>query len=117
MLKKINPIRPFCDGIIHISFNKEEYNKKLSSITSDDTVYAHDGEMGKATWLQNNKDNTPFFIVGIFCDNIEIVAHEASHITTHLMDYLGIKDDEFRAYTVGYVTKEICNRLYKATNG
>ena len=51
------------------------------------------------------------FIIGVFIDNVNIVAHEASHCTTHIMEFLGIKDDEFRAYMVGYITQEICLKL------
>ena len=114
-LKRINPIKPFCDCIVNLSFDKEQYNKTVKSKSSDETILAHFGENGKAVWLENKKNGSPYFIIGIFFDNIEIVSHEASHITTHIMDYLGIKDDEFRAYMVGYITKEICNRLYKET--
>ena len=105
-------IKPFCDVIINLSFNKEEYNKVIKSRIDDcEDMIAGFGVNGKATWLENKENGSPYFIIGVFVDLVEIVAHEASHCTTHIMDFLGIKDDEFRAYMVGYLTREICQKL------
>lgn len=104
-------IKPFCDCVINVSFDKEEYNRAIKSKISDENILAHFGESGKATWLENKDTGVPYFIIGVFIDNVNIVAHEASHCTTHIMDFLGIKDDEFRAYMVGYITQEICLKL------
>lgn len=104
-------IKPFCDVIINVSFSKEEYNRSIKSKSSDSDILAHFGDSGKSTWLENKENGVPYFIVGIFVDLVNIVAHEASHCTTHIMDFLGIKDDEFRAYMVGYITREICQKL------
>lgn len=101
-------IKPFCDCEINVSFKKEEYNKSIKSKSSDSGILVHFGQNGKATWLENKENGAPYFIIGIFIDDVEVVAHEASHCTTHIMDFLDIKDDEFRAYMVGYITKEIC---------
>ena len=105
-------IKPFCDFVINVSFDKKEYNRIIKSRIDDyDDMIAAIGVNGKATWLENKENGSPYFIIGIFADLVEVVAHEASHCTTHIMDFLGIKDDEFRAYMVGYITQEICLKL------
>ena len=104
-------IKPFCDVVINVSFDKEEYNRAIKAKNSDNDILAHFGDSGKATWLENKENGSPYFIIGVFVDDVNTVAHEASHCTTHIMEFLGIKDDEFRAYMVGYITREICLKL------
>lgn len=104
-------IKIFCDCVINVYFDREEYNEVIKSKVGECYVIAGVGVNGKATWLENPENGSPYFIIGVFIDDVNIVAHEASHCTTHIMDFLGIKDDEFRAYMVGYITKEICLKL------
>ena len=40
---------------------------------------------------------------------LNTATHESSHLTTYIMDTYDIKDDEFRSYTVGWLTQELYN--------
>ena len=108
---KLYPIKPFCDVVVHVAFSKKTYNKAIKQKTRDTSVLVQKGDQGRATYLESNDTGAPFFIVGIFVDDISYVVHEASHTTTYIMEHLNIKDDEFRAYTVGFLTERICHRL------
>jgi len=60
---------------------------------------------GRALHVVNNGEDR--FLIYLGAQNFMTVAHEASHVTTFIMDYLNIVDDEFRSYLVGYICEQV----------
>ena len=97
MSKKINGVF----GInIEIFTNAEKLCKKYNQPMSDFEYFD-----GRA--LHMEKKGKVRFIIYLGVQDFKTVAHEASHITTFIMNHLDIKDDEFRAYLVGYICEQV----------
>lgn len=100
----------FFAGIkIKLFLDRDKYNKFI--IKHNHNITASDFTQGIATHLQNIINGESKFIIGIFLNDYRVCIHEASHIVTYLMQDLGIKDDEFRAYMVEYISEQLINKL------
>ena len=68
-----------------------------------------DGLTGRALHLFKNGEHR--FIIYLGELNFVTTAHEVSHVTTFIMDFFEIDDDEFRSYLIGHVCRQIEKKL------
>jgi len=53
--------------------------------------------------------NNGTYIINLIVRDVQVMAHEASHASDFILRQRNIKDEEARAYLVGYITQELFN--------
>lgn len=110
--------------VLALAFDKQQHDSLQQEFKCSDFGYFCEDELDRpvATTFCLSRSNRPFrlLIIELYRhDMIDVstLAHEAVHVMSYLMEYVGLKydpdNDEWYAYMIGYIVDEI-NNAYTA---
>ena len=101
---------PLFGGNVFVAYDVETYDQALDYLN----IRSDMGRCcGQVMMLENTSQGHIIYMVGIFQDDINTVAHEATHIAQFVMEYVGSDDNETQAYLVGHFTALIVKHFPK----
>ena len=105
---KYTPIHLFTKFEAILITSQKEMNKfiKFHKINARPTDITH---TGRALWITNEDNGASIFSIYIDKNRFDVglIIHESVHVVQHLMECIGIKDYEFQAYMVEYLSTKI----------
>jgi len=88
-----------------------DIKKKIKTLLKkrNEQMHDYDGDAAAVTFCLKNADY--FIIIKDKYITNYYISHEILHVTEHILNDSSIKDEETKAYIVGYITEKIYNFL------